>query len=103
MRLTHLRPVNRHLLILPHFKKDKSEDRGFILPDSYEEEEKYISASVIDVAADCSTAVRTLKLQLDGDHKQIVVDRSMIEEFVFKDKKYHMILENYIVGIVCPL
>jgi len=34
------------------------------------------------------------------DKKEVIVDRTMIEEVKTKKRTYHMILENYIVGII---
>jgi|TARA_R100000030_G_scaffold100043_2_gene92227 co-chaperonin GroES (HSP10) len=94
-----LKPVNRHLTIVPHVKKNETSS-GVILPDDFEiEEDRYITATVMDVAADCSSAIRTLRGSGSGN-RVVVVDRSMIEEIVVRDKSYYTILENYVVGIL---
>ena len=96
-----LRPVNRHILIVPHFKQKQAEQaRGFVLPDSYQQEEKYIAATVLDVASDCTSALRALKLDRDGHPREVVIDRAMVEEVDFKGKKYYIVLENYVAAIV---
>ena len=93
-------PVNRQLLIVPHFE-EREKEMGVILPDDYKEErERYIRATVVDVSADCKKDFQSLKHGTVRDKKEIIVDRTMIEEVKTKKRTYHMILENYIVGIV---
>jgi len=94
-----LRPINRHLTIIPHVKKNET-NTGVLLPDGFEpEEDRYITATVLDIAPDCGPSFQ--KIRGDGSpDKTIVVDRSMIEEITIKNKTYYTILENYVVGIL---
>ena len=49
-----LKPINRHLSIVPHLKKNET-NTGVLLPDGFEpEEDRYITATVLDIAPDCS-------------------------------------------------
>lgn len=94
-----LKPVNRHLTIIPHVKKNETTS-GVILPEDFEiEEDRYITATVMDVSPDCSPAIRTLRGS-SSNSRTIVVDRSMVEEIVVQDKSYYTVLENYVVGIM---
>ena len=93
-----LKPVNRHLLIVPHVQKNET-NTGVLLPEDYNpQQDQYIEASVIDIAEDCDKQFRHLKYNM-VDSNRIVVDRTMIQEVVLKDKTHYMILENYVVGI----
>ncbi len=97
-RVEMLKPVNRHLLIVPHVKKNET-STGVILPEDYSpEQDQYIEASVIDIATDCDKQFRHLRYG-NIDNNRIVVDRSMIQEVTLKDKTHYMILENYVVGV----
>ena len=99
--LKTLNPVNRHIVIVPHRKQNETES-GVLLPEDFvrdENEDRYITATVVSVAKDCSQAFQRLNSRV-GEEKQIVVDRSMIEDIVLGDKTYHTILENYVVGIL---
>ena len=97
-RIEILKPVNRHLLIVPHVKKNET-NTGVLLPEDYNSDEnQYIEASVIDIASDCSKQFSHLKYE-KIDNNRIVVDRSMIQEITLKDKTHYMILENYVVGV----
>ncbi len=99
--LKTLAPVNRHIVIVPHRKQNETES-GVLLPEDFvrdEEEDRYIIATVIAVAGDCAPAFQKLNSRLCAD-KLIVADRSMIEDIVLDDKTYHIILENYVVGIL---
>ena len=45
-----LKPVNRHLVIVPHVQKNET-NSGVLLPEDFtQEEDRYISASVVDIA-----------------------------------------------------
>jgi len=97
-KIEALKPVNRHLLIVPHVQKNET-NSGVLLPDDYNHEQaQYIEASVIDIAEDCSKQFRHLRYDRI-DNNKIVVDRSMIQEVELKDKTHYLILENYVVGV----
>jgi co-chaperonin GroES (HSP10) len=94
-----LKPVNRHLTITPHVKKNET-NTGVLLPDGFEpEEDRYITATVLEVAPDCATPFQKMRGHTTNS-RTVVVDRSMIEEVKISDKTYYTILENYIVGIL---
>lgn len=95
---SRLKPTNRHLAIVPHFKDNKN-DTGVLLPEDYSpEQNKYVEATVVDVADDCSKQFEQLRYGTLTE-KKIVVDASMIEEVKIADKKTFIVLENYVVGI----
>ena len=97
--ILRLKPVNRHLLIVPHVKKNETAS-GVVLPEDYApEQEAYVEATVIDVAEDCDKQFNSLRYGVIGDDKKIIVDRSMIQEVKVKDRIHYLILENYIVGV----
>ena len=95
-----IKPVNRHLLIVPHVQKNET-NTGVLLPEDYKpEQNKYIEATVIDVADDCARHFKFLGYgKIDSAEKKIVIDRSMIEEVSLADTTHYMILENYVVGV----
>ena len=97
-RIETLKPVNRHILIVPHVHKNET-NSGVLLPDNYRpDEDRYIEATVIDIASDCDSQFRHLRYE-NIDSNRIVVDRTMIQEIALKDKTHYMILENYVVGV----
>ena len=97
--VVRLKPVNRHLLIVPHVKNNET-NSGVVLPDDYKpEQDQYIEATVIDIAEDCSKQFNALRFGVIGDEKKIIIDRSMVQEVNLKDKTYYLILENYVVGV----
>ena len=90
--------MNRHLLVIPHVQKNETSS-GVLLPEDFKpEENRYIEASVIDIADDCDKQFRHLRYT-NIDNNKIVIDRTMIEEVNIKDKTHFMILENYVVGV----
>ena len=99
-----LKPINRHIIIVPHFK-DKAHretDHGVLLPEDYNfDEDKYIDATIVSAAHDCSSEFRKLYAEsTNSSSSRIVVDRAMVEEITLKGKTYYSILENYVVGFL---
>tara|TARA_B100000963_G_scaffold21237_1_gene16015 strand:+ start:101 stop:433 length:333 start_codon:yes stop_codon:yes gene_type:complete len=96
-----LKPVNRHITIVPHPRSANADSESTVLlPDDFAvEEDRYITATVLDIAADCSPALRELR-GASSKNKTIVVERAMVEEVIIKDKSYFTVLENYVLGIL---
>ena len=97
-----MKPVNRHILIAPHFKKE-DDTSGVLLPEDYRPvEDKYISATILDVANDCSRVFTQYSRETRRFHENstIIVDRAMIEKISYSEKDFYMILENYVCAIV---
>ncbi len=99
-KMTKLKPVNRHLLVIPHKEEKQEEQTGVLLPEGYTpNREKYALATVVDVSVDCSKQFLNLSTSSVGS-KVVVVDNSMLEEVKVNDKTHCLILENYVVGIL---
>jgi co-chaperonin GroES (HSP10) len=88
-------PVNRHLLLEPILEetKEKKSKSSILLPEETKEkiQDKHKCYMVSQVAVDCH-----LKSAKD---KKVLVDNAMVEELKIGDKTYHMVLENYVIGI----
>tara|TARA_E500000331_G_C17179780_1_gene680009 strand:- start:190 stop:513 length:324 start_codon:yes stop_codon:yes gene_type:complete len=98
-KLKVLKPANRHLLVIPHVEKNETSS-GVLLPEDFAPDvNRYIEATVIDIAEDCSKQFKNLKYTNFDTNKTVIIDQTMIEEVTISDKTYHLILENYIVGM----
>jgi len=98
-RIERLKPVNRHLLIVPHFRDNKTES-GVPLPEDFQpEKDQYTEATVIDISDDCSGQFKHLKYEMAEECKRVVVDTSMIQKVTVKGASHYLILENYVVGL----
>ena len=90
----NLDPRNRHLLVefLPE-EEEEEENSAVLLPDSYNPvKDQYIAVRVVETAPDCS---------INCDSGQtIIVDRSMLNEVKFEDSVFHLVLENYVLGVI---
>ncbi len=88
-----LEPRNRHVVVLPMDEKEQEEERTVLLPENYSKPQSpYAAVSVICAAPDVS------QLLMAGD--TLLVDRAMLKEISFEGSTYHLILENYILGIM---
>ncbi len=93
---TRVFPLNRHVQIVPHFnERGEISQNGVLLPEDFTpEESRYITATVVAVAPDCTQ----LKRSYPAESRIIVVDRSMIEEVKLHNKACYLILENHILA-----
>ena len=90
----NLDPRNRHLLVefLPEEKKEE-ENPAVLLPESYSPvKDQYITVKVIETAPDCLINCES--------GQTIVVERSMLNEIKFEDNIFHLVLENYVLGVI---
>ena len=95
-----LTPVNRHLLIVPHTKKNETPS-GVVLPDDYTpEQDLYVEATVLALSKDCNKEITNLGSNETIIDKKIIVDSSMIREINVGQETFHLILENYVVGVM---
>ena len=86
-----MRPVNRHILLVPHGLEEVDESK-ILLPDDYKQKPKFATGDVLSVSADCNIS---LKL---GD--KIVYDNSLLQEIVFNNKTTYLLLENYVLCVL---
>ena len=83
------KPQNRYLLVEPHVAKKR--ETNILLPEDYEtKKEEYVVVEVKDRAPDCKVSCSAGSLA--------VVQARMVEEMVVQGKKYHLVLENYVLG-----
>ena len=83
-------PYNRHLLVEP-VQEEKGE-AIVLIPDSSVTKPTYSLVKLAAVSPDCE------KFNSDVG-STLLVNTSMIEEIKVSDKVYHLILENYVVGL----
>jgi hypothetical protein len=86
-----LSPRNRYILVEPVETKKKVEERAFVLPNQYEEVERYKVVKVIDDS--------TANYQSDSD---ILVPTQMLEKVEISGREYYLITDNYVIAVVIP-
>jgi hypothetical protein len=88
--------------VVPHPHKEEEDASTVLLPEGYAsaKRDKYILATVVDVSADCAKHFQELKPNRAPDPVTIVVDQSMLEEIEVNNGRHHLVLENYVVGII---
>jgi len=87
-----LSPRNRYIFVEPVEIKKKVEERTFVVPNEYEEVERY---KVVKVIED-STAVYS-------PDSFILVPTQMLEKIELNGKNYYLITDNYVIAVVVPL
>ena len=101
--IERMKPVNRHLLVIPHETRKPKNTSGVLLPEDFEKEKgRYSLVTVIDVASDCASEFKKFSFSNYGEatSKRAIVQTSMLEKVEVGEKKYFLILENYVMGIL---
>ena len=92
MNKVNFKPVNRYILIDLEPQEDKK-DQLIVLPESYKKpEEKHTVVRCLSWAED----VRFFLNYKD----ELIIDRKMVEEITVGQETFHVILDNYILGIL---
>ena len=87
----HLKPFNKHLLILPLEEQRATDNPVFVMPNDYQPPKSpYVIADVIGISDDCSIALSL------GD--TIVVDRTTVQEIKADLETIYVVKENYVYG-----
>ena len=87
----HLKPFNKHLLILPREEERETDNPVFVMPNDYQPPKSpYVIADVIGISDDCSIALSL------GD--TIVVDRTTVQEIKADLETIYVVKENYVYG-----
>ena len=88
-------PVNRYIIIEIIEPPTPEIASGIVLPEDFKPtEERYISAKVIGWAQDVRFAQ---ELNAGGT---LLIDRSMAEKIKLAGEDIHIILDNYVIGIL---
>jgi co-chaperonin GroES (HSP10) len=88
-------PVNRYIVIEIIEPKSPEIESGIVLPADFKPtEERYISAKVIGWAEDVRFAK---ELKAGG---VLLIDRSMAEKIKLEGEDIHIVLDNYVIGIL---
>tara|TARA_B100001123_G_scaffold400798_1_gene486918 strand:+ start:312 stop:581 length:270 start_codon:yes stop_codon:yes gene_type:complete len=86
-----IKPLNRHLVVEKiKEEREKKELTGFVVPEEFKPKDVHTVVKVLSVAEDSKFKDDLLK------GSDVIVETSMI----FKVKDVHMILENYVYGII---
>ena len=89
------RPVNRYVHVEMPEEQSHELESGIVLPDDFKPtEEQHTFATIKGWADD----VKFKNLLWEGH--ELIVDRSMVEEFSLGDQKVQVVLENYVIGIL---
>jgi co-chaperonin GroES (HSP10) len=87
-----IKPLNRHLVVTPHFEEVK-DTPGVLLPEDFKKEKaRYILATVLSVADDCTPALQ--------NSNQIIILSGMLDKLEFEKEEFYLILENHVLGLV---
>tara|TARA_Y100000310_G_C20282105_1_gene623098 strand:- start:301 stop:597 length:297 start_codon:yes stop_codon:yes gene_type:complete len=91
----NFQPVNRYLLV--KLVDPEKKESQVLLPEDYKpSKEQFKLCEVLKIANDCTREMRPSVLE--GCY--IVANASMIEEIKVFNETFHLVLENYVMGVV---
>ena len=89
-------PCNRHMLLKPAKMAEEQNKATILVPEEYSmPKSRHQVYEVLSMSNDCE------KLQdLVKEKDYVVVDNSMVEEIKVSGTTFHLVLENYIYGVI---
>tara|TARA_R110002020_G_scaffold295713_1_gene511286 strand:- start:19858 stop:20142 length:285 start_codon:yes stop_codon:yes gene_type:complete len=88
-------PLNRYTQILLTPDNPHETNSGILLPQDFKPvEERYVTAEVVAWASD----VRFAQWLSKGE--RLLIDKSMVEEVTVDGDVLHLILDNYVLGLI---
>ena len=114
------KPFNKHILI-EKIEEPKKETYGVLIPEDAKltESERYGQVKFLCAASDCETFLLNLNKDRQtwvatmgtnddvftesakqNGHISLVVDKTMIEHVTIQQKLYHIVHQNYVVGVL---
>jgi hypothetical protein len=89
------KPVNRYIQVKILEPEPTQTTTGILLPNDYEpKEERYVQASALAWSPDVRFAEELT------EELKIIIDRSMVEEVNSNGCIMHLILDNYVLGLI---
>ena len=88
-----LDPRNRHLLVEMIPEEDEQEKSTVLLPDNYRPATSpYVAVRLLEKAPDCS---------IQCSHGSVlIVEGSMLNDITYNNHIFHLVLENYVLGVI---
>ena len=88
-----LDPRNRHLLVEVLPEGEEKEKSAVLLPDNYRPTTSpHVAVRLLERAPDCS---------IQCSHGSIlIVEARMLNEITYSDHTFHLVLENYVLGVI---
>jgi len=86
-----MKPCNRYLYIEP-IDVEREEESSLILPENYSSLPEHMLGLVLEVSEDCKINVKKDDI--------IIMDTSMIQHIEINEESFHLILENYVMGVL---
>ena len=86
-----MKPFNRYIAIKPI--EEEQEGPSILVPDDFKiKRASFVKAEVLNCADDVSLSLKS--------GQTIIVNSAMTEEIAIDGKTHHLILENYVMGLI---
>ena len=88
-----LDPRNRHLLVELIPEEEESEMSAVLLPENYRPtKSRHVAVRLLEKAPDCN---------IECSHGAVlIVEASMLNEITHSNHTFHLVLENYVLGVI---
>ena len=88
-------PINRHLLVEPVHQSE--EEAKILLPEDYKPKEPFAIVKLLTASAEVNSGRNSYHFEIGN---KLVVNANMLEQIKVQDQVFHVILENYVIGIL---
>tara|TARA_Y100000310_G_C20366418_1_gene661407 strand:+ start:124 stop:405 length:282 start_codon:yes stop_codon:yes gene_type:complete len=88
-------PVNRHLLVEP--LPEAKEEPKILLPEDYHPKEQFAVVNLLRASPESNSGPNSYHWK---PGRKLIVNAAMLEEIKIEDRVFHVILENYVVGVL---
>ena len=91
-------PINRHLLVEPLAVSGDEEEAKILLPEDYSKPKApFAVVRLISASSEANSGRNSYHWE---PGKKLVVNANMLEEISVEKQVFHVILENYVVGVL---
>ncbi len=88
-------PINRHLLVEPVLQTE--EEAKILLPEDYKPKDPFAVVKLLKASSEANSGKNSYHFEVG---KKLVVNANMLEEIKVQNEVFHVILENYVIGVL---
>ena len=114
------KPFNKHILV-KKIQKPEIKNSGVLIPEDIKtvDKERYGQVKFVRASSDCEIFLLNLNVDRESwlsqtgtmddvfttsaknsGHISLVVDKRMVEEITIHNEQYHIVHQNYVVGVI---
>ena len=89
-------PINRHLLVEP-LPEEEEQEAKILLPENYKPKQQFAVVKLLRASAEANSGKNSYHWE---PGKRLVINAAMLEKISVEEQAFHVILENYVIGVL---